>query len=108
MEDAKQSVDVVPGAAVEGAGPGGLTSRRRRISGALQRRIDAAIRQPIVSEASREARYRRLLSGQIIRLNPSQSRRGRRVELRKAWLAYVASRGGVGPVMRRKAWGAAP
>lgn len=106
MEDAKQSVEIVPGAAVEGAGPS-VIGRRRRISGALQRRIDAAIRQPIVSEASRGARYRRMLSGQIIRLNPSQSRRGRKVELRKAWLAYVASRHGVGPVMARKAWGAA-
>lgn len=104
MEDAKQSVDVVPGAAVEGAAAG-FGARRRRISGALQRRIDAAIRQPIVSEASHDARYHRYLSGQIVRLNPSQSRRGRRVELRREWLEYVASRHGVGPVMRRKVWG---
>lgn len=106
MEDAKQSVEIVPGAAVEGAGPS-VIGRRRRISGALQRRIDAAIRQPIVSEASRGARYRRFLSGQIVRLNPSRSRRSRRVDLRQAWLAYVAGRHGVGPVMARKAWGAA-
>ena len=106
MEDAKQSTDIVPGAAVEGAAAG-FATRRRRISGALQRRIDAAIRQPIATEASRGARYHRYLSGQIVRLNPGRSRRSRRVELREAWLAYVASREGVGPVMRRKAWGAA-
>lgn len=104
MDDAKQSVDVVPGAAVDGAGAG-FKARGRRVSGALRRRIEAAIRQPIIGEASRGARYRRFLSGQIVRLNPSQSRRGRRVELRREWLEYVASRHGVGPVMRRKAWG---
>ena len=106
MEDAKQSMDIVPGAVVEGAAAG-FATRRRRISDALRRRIDAARRQPIVAEASRDARYHRLLHGQIIRLNPSRSRRSRRVELRKAWLVYVDSRYGVGPVMARKAWSAA-